>query len=316
MSQKSGPVVLFAGLPEDWTAYQALLSKAFAEKGIAAELVLPGQIDPEKVDYIIYHPTGPVQDFSGFTNTKAVLSLWAGAERIVGNKTLTQPLCRMVDEGLSRGMVEWVTGQVLRAHLGFDRYIVNPSHEWRQVCPPLAPQRKVTVLGLGTLGAACAAMLVQLGFDVAGWSRTPKSLPGIQSFHGAEGLEAALARSEILVLLLPDTPETRDLMDARRLAMLPKGAMLINAGRGTAIVDEDLLAALDCGAIGHATLDVFRTEPLPPEHRYWGHPRVTVSPHVAALTHPGTATPVLVENIRRGEAGEPFLYQVDRSRAY
>ena len=125
-----------------------------------------------------------------------------------------------------------------------------------------------------------------------------------------------LARAEIVVLLMPLTPDTTNVLNARRLALLPQGAVIINPGRGPLIDDDALLAALDSGAIGHATLDVFRVEPLPPEHRYWAHPRVTVTPHIAADTRVTSACKVLVENIRRGEAGEPFLYLVDRVRGY
>ncbi|MCE5974428.1 glyoxylate/hydroxypyruvate reductase A [Sinirhodobacter sp. WL0062] len=308
--------ILYDGAAKMWPVYQPALSAALAEAGIAARLVLPGEAAPEAVDYIVYAPTGPVQDFTPFTRTKAVLSLWAGVERVVGNATLTQPLCRMVDEGLERGMIEWVTGHVLRAHLGMDKHILDQSGTWVQVAPPLAPERSVVILGLGALGAACARTLASLGFRVSGWSRTPKELAGVDSLSGAEGLRAALARAEILVTILPNTPETTNLLNAETLAQMPRGAVILNPGRGNVIDDDALLAALDSGQIGQATLDVFRIEPLPPEHPYWAHPRVTVTPHIAAETRPSSAARVIVENIRRGEAGEPFLNRVDRDRGY
>ena len=134
--------------------------------------------------------------------------------------------------------------------------------------------------------------------------------------HGADGLRTVLGRSEILVLLTPHTAETENLIDADRLSLLPRGAVMLNPARGALIDDDALLAALDDGRIGHATLDAFRTEPLPPDHPFWSHPKVTVTPHIASATRPETATRVIAENVRRGEAGEPFLHLVDRSAGY
>lgn len=301
--------VLFA-TPSLWEEFHPHLTAALSEAGIPARLVTEAR--PEEVDYIIYSPISPLQDFTPYTKTKGVLNLWAGVEKIVGNQTLTQPLCRMVDPGLTEGMVEWVVGHCLRHHLGMDRHIVNPDHVWEQVCPPLARERPVTILGMGALGSASAAALRALNFPVTGWSRTEK--PG--SLHGDAGLAKALSSAAILVTLLPKTPETENLLNADRLALLPKGAVILNPGRGALIDDEALLAALDAGHVGHATLDVFRVEPLPKDHRYWTHPRVTVTPHIAADTRPSSSSRVIAENIRRGEAGEPFLHQVDRVRGY
>ena len=301
--------VLFA-VPGVWADFSTELPEALAELGLAARVVT--ESPAEAVDYIIYAPNSPVQDFAPYRRVKAVLSLWAGVERIVGNPTLTQPLCRMVDPALTEGMAEWVVGHTLRHHLGMDRHIVNPAHVWDPTCPPLARERPVTVLGMGALGAASAAALRGLNFPVTGWSRTEK--PGCLA--GEAGLAKALASASILVTLLPETPETEGLLNAARLALLPRGAVILNPGRGALIDDDALLAALDAGHIGHATLDVFRVEPLPPAHRYWTHPRVTVTPHVAADTRPRTAARVIAENIRRGEAGEPFLHLVDRARGY
>ena len=303
------PTVLFA-VPSLWPDYKTALSTALAEVGITASVVT--EAAPETVDYIVYAPSSPLQDFTPFTRAKAVLSLWAGVERIVGNATLTQPLCRMVDPSLTEGMVEWVVGHTLRHHLGMDRHIVNPRHVWDPTCPPLARERPVAVLGMGALGAACAAALRALNFPVTGWSRTEK--PGC--LHGEAGLTQALSIAQIVVLLLPKTPETEDLLNASRLALLPRGAVILNPGRGPLIDDAALLAALDKGQIGHATLDVFRVEPLPQDHPFWSHPSVTVTPHIAADTRTTSAARVIAENIRRGEAGEPFLHLVDRGRGY
>lgn len=305
--------VLFGAGAALWPEYAAPLRAAFAEAGLAVELT--PEAAPEAVAYIVYAPGSPLQDFTPYTRCKAVLNLWAGVERIVGNPTLTQPLCRMVDPGLTEGMVEYVTGHVLRHHLGMDRWIKG-APGWDQIVPPLARERRVAVLGLGALGLACARALRALNFQVTGWSRSPKPGLDLPAHHGAAGLETVLRQAEIVVTLLPRTAETENLLDATRLSWLPAGAVIINPGRGALIDDAALLAALDRGALGHATLDVFRTEPLPEDHPFRHHPRVTVTPHIAADTRATSAARVIAENIRRGEAGLPFLHLVDRARGY
>lgn len=306
--------IYFAAGARRWADYSTHLPAALAEAGVQAEIVTKAP-DPATVDYIVFAPGGDITDFTPFTRARAVLGLWAGVERIVGNRTLTQPLCRMVDQGLTEGMVEWVTGHVLRHHLNLDRWI-RGEPGWHQDAPPLARERTVAMLGLGELGAACARTLAGLNFRVLGWSRTPKTLPGIETAHGEAGLQQVLSRAGIVVTLLPATPETENLLDARRLGWLPPGAVVLNPGRGCLIDEAALLAALDAGRLGHATLDVFRTEPLPEDHPFRGHRRVTITPHIAAETRPYSAARVIAENIRRGEAGEPFLHLVDRTRGY
>ena len=308
--------VLFSAPSHSWPLYEPHLRAALDEAGIEADLTTDAG-DAGAIEYIIYAPGGPVADFTPFTSAKAVLSLWAGVETIASDPTLNIPLCRMVDQGLTRGMVEWVAGHVLRCHLGLDAHVLGQDGIWRGgIIPPLAGERGVGMLGLGELGTAAATTLAGLGFNVHGWSRRPKTIEGIETYSGNAGLEAVLRRSEILVTLLPATPQTENILNAGTIAMLPHGACLINPGRGSLIDDGTLLAALDTGQIGHATLDVFRVEPLPSEHRYWSHPRVTVTPHIASETRPETAARAIAENIRRGEAGLEFLNLVDRSQGY
>ncbi|MCR8726616.1 2-hydroxyacid dehydrogenase [Frigidibacter sp. ROC022] len=310
--------ILFSAPPDFWADYAEVLPEALAAQGLQADLAPVGTADwaPETVDYLVFAPSGPISDFSVYTNAKAVLSLWAGVETVVGNPTLTQPLCRMVDVGIAEGMMQWVVAHVLRHHVGLDAHVVNPGHLWKPTHPPLTHERPIGVLGLGELGQVCAKALAGLGFPVSGWSRNARDVPGIDCQSGPEGLETVLRRSEILVLLLPKTPETENILDARRLALMPEGAVIVNPGRGALIDDAALIATLDSGRIGHATLDVFRTEPLPQDHPFWAHPRVTVTPHVAATTRPATASKVIAENIRRNESGEPLLYRVDRAAGY
>ena len=306
--------VLFAARSEKWDEYRAPLGDALARAGVAAHLST--DIAPEEVDYIVYAPNSGLTDFTPFTRAKAVLNLWAGVEDVVGNPTLRVPLARMVDAGLTQGMVEWVTGHALRLHLGMDAHIHGQDGKWRLAVPPLSRDRPVTVLGLGALGAACGQALAGLGFPVTGWSRRPKDVPGLTCLHGADGLRAALARAQILVLLLPLTDGTANILNDDTLAQLPSGAFVLNPGRGGLIDDTALLRALESGQVGHAVLDVFRKEPLPVMHPYWAHRGVTVTPHIASATRPASASRVIAENIRRGEAGEALLHLVDRAAGY
>ena len=307
--------ILFAAEADRWPHYAAPLRAALDEAGLDA--VLSPDIAPEQVDYIVFTPKGGIIDFGPFSRCRAVMGLWAGVEHIVGNPTLTQPLTRMVDIGLERGMVEWVTGHTLRHHLGMDTHITGQDGIWRAgVVPPLAQDAPVTVLGLGALGAACAEALARLGFPVTGWSRSPKDLPGIRCLSGPDGLTEALTGAHTLILLTPLTAETENLLTAPRLALLAPGAVVINPGRGGLIDDAALLAALDSGHLRHATLDVFRTEPLPPDHPFWSHPKVTVTPHIAAETRPASAARIIADNIRRDQAGQPMRFVVNRSAGY
>ncbi|MDP5358456.1 MAG: glyoxylate/hydroxypyruvate reductase A [Paracoccaceae bacterium] len=309
--------LFFAAGDDNWNQYEGPLILALEKAKISATILTKSPANPETVDYIIYAPVaGALTDFTPYRNVRAVLSLWAGVEKLAPNKTLRQPLCRMVDPGLTEGMVEYVAGHVLRQHLGIDRYIINPNHDWVQKCPPLARERSVGIMGLGTLGTAVTTALRALNFNLSAWGRSPKPDLEMPYFHGSDGLEALLSRSEILVTLLPDTPDTRGLLNAQTIAYLPYGAALINPGRGTLIDDVALLAALDQGALSHATLDVFHQEPLPKTHRFWQHPKVTVTPHIAADTRPLTSSRVVVENIRRDQAGLALLHQVDLARGY
>lgn len=307
--------VLFAAAPEQWPEYEAPLRSAFAERGLSVDLRMTVD-EPERIDLLVYAPNGPVRDFSPFTRARAVLNLWAGVEDVVGNPTLTQPLARMVDPGLTAGMVEWVTGHVLRHHLGIDRHMATQDGTWLTGAPPLARSRPVTILGLGTLGTACARMLGSLGFPVSGWSRTAHRIDGVACHHGSAGLVRALTGAEIVVALLPLTAATENLIDAKRLAVVSPGAVLLNPGRGGLVDDAALVAALDSGQIGHATLDTFRVEPLPADHIYWRHPKVTVTPHIASQTRPDSAARVIAENAWRAMTDQPLLHVVDRARGY
>lgn len=301
-------LVLFAAPDRMWDRWSPALRDA------CPEMELARQADPAAVDAIIYAPGGEIEDLSPYSNARLVQSLWAGVERIVTNPTLTQPLARMVDPGLAAGMAEFCTGWAMRAHLGMDAYAQDG--EWRGgVVPPLASDRGVTVLGMGELGRAVAAMLRGIGFPVTGYSASGRAVEDV-TVMGGDRLDEALSRGRIVISLLPDTADTRGLLDAGRLAAMQQGAWLINPGRGTVVDDDALLASLDGGHLGHAVLDVFRREPLPADHPFWAHPGVTVTPHIAAETRPATAAPVVAANLRRVMAGQPALHLVDRDKGY
>ena len=306
--------VLFAASEKDWYTYGGPLRDALLAAGLDASVST--EANPEDVDYIVYAPTSDLQDFAPYKNTKAVLSLWAGVEKIVTNSSLTMPLARMVDPGMTQSMVEWVTGHVLRYHLGMDAHIVNPSKTWEPTSTPLAQERSVCILGLGALGRACAERLLTMDFNVSGWSRSQKHIDGVTCYSGNEGLKSALSTAEIVVLLLPDTADTENTINAETLGALPLGARIINPGRGPLIDDAALIDALNSGQVAHATLDVFRIEPLPQDHPFWTHANVTVTPHIAAATRAVTATKEIAENISRCENSEAMINLVDRTRGY
>lgn len=298
--------VRFSARPQVWDEWAPALRAA------CPEMVLERDGDPAAFDAIIYAPGGDIEDFSPYRNARLVQSLWAGVEHIVTNPTLTQPLARMVDPGLAAGMAEYCTGWTMRAHLGMDGYAQDGIWRNGQI-PSLATERPVTILGMGELGRATARHLRAIGFPVIGFSRSGTPVEGVTV---TSDLPKALAQAQVLIALLPDTPDTRNLMDAASLGLLPKGAWLINPGRGTLIDDHALLDALDAGHLAHAVLDVFRTEPLPPDHPFWHHAGVTVTPHIAAETRPETAAPVVAANLRAAMSGQSLSCLVDRSRGY
>lgn len=252
-------------------------------------------------------------------NLKAIFSVGAGVDHIAADPERPKhlPVIRMVEEGLTAGMTEYVVMQVLYHHRDMLAYRHQAAEKiWREIPAVPAHQRRIGILGLGVLGQDAARMLVRFGFDVAGWSRMPKEIEGVTCFHGPEGLDQMLARTDILVCLLPLTPATRGILNGELFAKLPRGACLINVGRGGHQVERDLLEALDSGQLREATLDVFEEEPLPADSPLWSHPQVIVTPHIASMTMPETAAKAVGENIKRMEAGLPPLNVVDFERGY
>jgi len=214
-------------------------------------------------------------------------------------------------------MSEYVALSVLRLHRQDLDYLEQQrAGRWEEREQKNAAERPVGILGFGTLGQDAGRKLKALGFEVAGWSRSPKEVAGFATHAGTDGLDRLVARSEILVCLLPLTAETAGILDAALFARLPRGAGLVNAGRGGHLVEADLIPALDSGQLSGAVLDVVREEPLPSAHPFWRHPRIIVTPHIAAETHPPTAAPIIRDAIRCFEAGLPVPNRVDLARGY
>lgn len=278
----------------------------------------PDTGDKAAIDYaLVWHPEPGL--LASLPNLKLIVSLGAGIDHILRDPNLPPdvPILRLVDPHMTQAMSEYVALQVLRLHRqDVDYRLQQTAGEWRERPQPNAAERRVGILGFGTLGQAAGGVLRSLGFAVAGWSRSEKHVPGFTTHAGAAGLDEMLSRSDILVCLLPMTPETENILDAGLFARLPRGASFVNSGRGRHLVEPDLLAALDSGQLSAAVLDVFREEPLPREHPFWRHKRIVVTPHIAADTNPPTAAPIIAAAIRDFEAGRPLANLVDLQRGY
>lgn len=261
----------------------------------------------------------PAGALAALPNLRLVHVLGAGVNSLLRDPGLHAdlPIVRLVDPDMTTAMGEYVEMQVLRLHRQQHLYREQQQDGvWRELAQPNAAERRVGILGLGVMGSEAALRLKVLGFDVEGWSLSGARLRGIACHRGEDGLAKLLARSEILVCLLPLTPETEKILDTRLFAALPRGAAIVNCARGRHLVEADLLAALASGQLAAAVLDVFAQEPLPPAHPFWRHPRILVTPHVAAATNPKTASPIVAAALRRFAAGEKLENLVDRARGY
>lgn len=277
--------------------------------------------DRAKVEVaVVWQP--PAGELKNFPNLKAIVSMGAGVDHVLRDPELPHhvPIIRTVGPELTQRMREYVLLHVLRFHRRLPEIEeAFKRREWNQIITPVAQSRTVGVLGLGNLGADCARHLAQVGFCVHGWSRRPKQpggLEGVTCHHGPDGLAALLKQSEILVCLLPLTPETTGILNKDLFARLPEGACLINAGRGPHLVEADLIPALDSGQLGGATLDVLHVEPAPDDHPFWRHPKILLTPHVASLIDPASGARLIAENVRRFLAGHPVPDMVDVTQGY
>lgn len=275
------------------------------------------EVDPAEVKYLMtwVFPDN-LQEL--YPNLEIVFSVGAGIDQVVN--TPIPPgtrLVRMIDSGLTSLMRDYVVMSVLALHRRLPAYIDQQRRkEWKNLPFTWSDQRRVSVLGLGELGLASLNALRPFGFQLAGWSRSEKAIEGIRCHHGADGLRAMLAETDILICLVPLTPETRHILNADLFAQLPQGASLVQVGRGGHMDQDALLAALDSGHLEAAFVDVTDPEPLPADHPLWSHPKVVLTPHVAAHTRADTAAEATVTNIRRIEAGLDPFGLVDPVRGY
>jgi glyoxylate/hydroxypyruvate reductase A len=297
---------------DDWQATMATLAPDMDFR------VWPDIGNKEDIEYaLVWQP--PASELKSYPNLKIIFSIGAGVDHLASDPDLPEgvPVCRMVDHALTEGMVEYVVMSALYHHKKMHLYAQQQREKsWQPCFPPTAEYRTIGVMGLGVLGGACVKALSTMGFKTLGWSRSDKEIEGVETFSGADGLKAFLNGTQILVCLLPLTDKTRGIINTRLLDALPKGACVINVGRGGHLIEEDLYAALQTGQIEAATLDVFQEEPLPQDSPLWSHARVMVTPHIASITQPFSATQGLLENIRRQQAGEELRNVVDFSKEY
>jgi glyoxylate/hydroxypyruvate reductase A len=273
--------------------------------------------DPLQVRFLAaWEPPADIREV--FPNLQVLFSSGAGVDQFDLSKLPGDlPVVRMVEPGIINGMVEYVSWAVLALHRDMLHYQRQQRRaQWTAVPVRPAAQCRVGVLGLGSLGQAALTKLHGYGFDCAGWSRSRHTLDGVRCYAGSDELAAFLARTDVLVCLLPLTTETRGFLNAGLFAQLPRGAGLVHVGRGPQLVAQDLLSALAQGQLADAVLDVTDPEPLPPGHAFWQHPNIWLTPHIASMTQPGTAAQVVLDNLRRFEAGEPMVGRVDRARGY
>lgn len=295
----------------------AIWAERFAE--LAPDIpfrVWPDIGDPAAIRYLIAWQ--PDDLAVTLPNLEAVFSVGAGVDQLDLTRIPTHlPVVRMIEPGIVDGMIEYVTEAVLAIHRDlFDYALQQQARLWKPLPLRPAASRRVGVLGLGVLGTAVLQRLRLFGFPCAGWSRSPRDIEGVECFAGEATFDAFLARTDVLVCLLPLTDATRGLLDQRVFAGLPKGASIVHVGRGPQLVASDLLAALDCGQIHSAVIDVTDPEPLPPDHPFWTQPRVRITPHIASATCAVTAADAVLENLRRHQAGEPMIGEIDRARGY
>lgn len=284
--------------------------------------LIPGLGDPATIRYACAWKAPPGL-FASLPNLAAIFSLGAGVDHLLADPLLPEvPIVRIVDPDLTLRMTEYVVLHVLLHHRRFKLYDRQQRERvWREHADPAAGAVRVGIMGLGVLGEAAAAALRPLGFRLAGWSRTPKMVPGVTSFAGAAGLKPFLAETDILVCLLPLTADTRGMLDYALFQGLARdgalgGPALVNAGRGGLQVEADILRALDDGTLAGASLDVFELEPLPAESPLWSHPKVFVTPHNAAQSDPRALASYVLGQIERFERGLPLENVVDRGRGY
>lgn len=253
-----------------------------------------------------------------FPNLEVIFATSAGVDQFdLGELPEHIKVVRMLDPGIAQGIVEYAGFAVLSLHRQMPLYLQQQREkQWQVHELTPASKRRVGVMGLGNLGVATLESLRPFGFELSGWARSQKDIPGVQCFTGAEQLPNFLAQCDILICLLPLTDDTRGILNAKTFAAMPKGAQLINLGRGGHLVESDLLQALESGQLSHAIIDVLNDEPPATEHPFWHHPNIWLTPHIGANTSPDSAFDVLLGNIRRHQRGEAMQGEIARDQGY
>lgn len=306
--------LLYTSDPARGQTWRAIFAQEAADIGFIAP---PDPYDPAAIRYLAaWSP--PADLIASLANLEILFSIGAGVDQFeMESIPPNVKVVRMIEPGIVAGMVEYATMAVLALHRDLIPYRAAQAEErWAPIKLVPAPQRRVGVMGLGQLGKAVLDALHPFGFALSGWSRSAHAVEGVTCHSGAEGLDAFLGSCDILLCLLPLTPDTRGILCRDLLSRLPRGAMLINAARGGHLVAQDLLALLDEGHLSAAMLDVTDPEPLPAGHPFWRHPRILLTPHVASMTRADSAGRALIANIRRHQAGEPMDGVVARGRGY
>jgi glyoxylate/hydroxypyruvate reductase A len=280
--------------------------------------VYPEVGDPTDIEFAIVwsYPRGVL---SQFPNLRCIAAASAGVDHVLGDPTLPSgvPIVRITDPTMAMDITQYVVAAVLHRIKRLDFWEAKQRAQvWNRQPPFYLRHQTIGIMGLGFLGQHAALALQNLGLNVVGWSQSAKNLKGIETFAGNDQLPSFLSGTNILVCMLPLTPATEDILNAAHFAYLPKGAYLINLGRGEHLVEADLLASLKTEHLSGACLDVFRKEPLPEAHPFWTHPLISVTPHVASVTNPATALPQILENYKRLKAELPLLNEVDIERGY
>lgn len=308
--------------PEEWQRYAEFV-RNWTNSLLALDSSLDISVYPDsrvqaaeiELALVWKHPYGI---FKEFPRLRAIQVMAAGVDHLLGDPDLPDvPVARIIDPDMAKDLAQYAATYVLNIIKRVDHWSeMQKKRQWAKIPPFNFSQKTVGIMGLGVMGYKTAVILRSLELNVVGWSRSPKAISGIQCFSGLPELEQFLCQTDVLICMLPLTRSTCNILDIKLFRLLKFGAYLINLGRGEHLVENDLLLALQEGSLSGATLDVFRIEPLPAEHLFWGHPQIRVTPHIASMSNPVTAVQQVIANIRRITNNQAFENSIDRKQGY